>query len=86
MKYGCSLDRIDLIDIENILSEVFNLKKLPKKIKELEQGDFKEWDSLGNFNLLIAIEEFYSVRFNSKEIINIRSVKQILYALNNKLK
>lgn len=77
---------IDLIDIEKILSEVFNLKKLPKKIKELEQGDFKEWDSLGNFNLLIAIEEFYSVRFNSKEIINIRSVKQILYALNNKLK
>jgi acyl carrier protein len=77
---------IDLKDIENILSEVFNLKKLPKKIKELEQGDFKEWDSLGNFNLLIAIEEFYSVRFNSKEIINIRSVKQILYALNNKLK
>jgi acyl carrier protein len=77
---------IDLKDIENILIEVFNLKKLPKKIKELEQGDFKEWDSLGNFNLLIAIEEFYSVRFNSKEIINIRSVKQILYALNNKLK
>lgn len=77
---------IDLKDIENILSEVFNLKKKPKKIKELEQGDFKEWDSLGNFNLLIAIEEFYSVRFNSKEIINIRSVKQILYALNNKLK
>jgi acyl carrier protein len=77
---------LDLKDIENILFEVFCVKKFPKKIEELKYEDFKEWDSLGNFNLLLAIEEFYSVRFTMDEITNIRSVEELLYSLKNKLK
>ena len=77
---------LDLNDIENILFEVFCVKKFPKKIEELKYEDFKEWDSLGNFNLLLAIEEFYSVRFTMDEITNIRSVEELLCSLKNKLK
>jgi acyl carrier protein len=77
---------LDLKDIENILFEVFCVKKFPKKIEELKYEDFKEWDSLGNFNLLLAIEEFYSVRFTMDEITNIRSVEELLCSLKNKLK
>jgi len=33
---------IDLKDIENILSEVFNLKKLPKKIKHQKKNPKKK--------------------------------------------
>ena len=77
---------LDLKDIENILFEVFCIKKFPKKIEELKYEDFKEWDSLGNFNLLLAIEEFYSVRFTMDEITNIRSVEELLCSLKNKLK
>jgi acyl carrier protein len=77
---------LDLKDIENILYEVFPLKKFPKKIEELKYEDFNEWDSLGNFNLLLAVEEFYNIRFTMEEIMNIRSVKELLFALKNKLK
>jgi acyl carrier protein len=77
---------LDLKDIENILYEVFPVNKFPKKIEELKYDDFHEWDSLGNFNLLLAVEEFYNIRFTKEEIANIRSVKQLLQSLNIKLK
>ena len=77
---------LDLKDIENILYEVFPVKKFPKKIEELKYEDFNEWDSLGNFNLLLAVEEFYNVRFTIEEMANIRSVKELLYALKSKIK
>ena len=77
---------LDLKDIENILYEVFSVNKFPKKIEELKYEDFNEWDSLGNFNLLLAVEEFYNVRFTMEEITNIRSVEQLIQALKIKLK
>ena len=76
----------DLKDIENILYEVFSVNKFPKKIEELKYEDFNEWDSLGNFNLLLAVEEFYNIRFTIEEITNIRSVEQLIQALKIKLK
>lgn len=75
---------LDIKNIENIFYEVFNLKKFPKKFEDLKFEDFKEWDSLGNFNLLLAVEDFYNVRFTTEEIENIRSVKQLMNALNSK--
>ena len=77
---------LDLKDIENILCEVFSVNKFPKKIQELKYGDFNEWDSLSNFNLLLAVEEFYNIRFTSEEITNIRSVEQLILILKIKLK
>lgn len=77
---------LDLKDIENILYEVFSVNKFPKNIEELKYEDFNEWDSLGNFNLLLAVEEFYNIRFTMEEITNIRSVKELLHALKSKLK
>ena len=77
---------LDLKDIENILYEVFSVNKFPKKIEELKYEDFNEWDSLGNFNLLLAVEEFYNIRFTIEEITNIRSVEQLIQALKIKLK
>jgi acyl carrier protein len=76
---------LDLKDIENILYEVFSVNKFPKKIEELKYEDFNEWDSLGNFNLLLAVEEFYNVRFTIEEITNIRSVEQLIRVLKIKL-
>ncbi len=77
---------LDLKDIENIFYEVFSVNKFPKKIQELKYGDFNEWDSLSNFNLLLEVEEFYNIRFTSEEITNIRSVEQLIQILKIKLK
>ena len=77
---------LDLKDIENILFEVFPVNKFPKKIEDLKYEDFNEWDSLGNFNLLLAVEEFYNVRFTMEEMANIRSIKKLICVLKIKLK
>ena len=39
---------------------------------------FDEWDSLGNYALLLSIEERFNVRFNTEELSTIRSVEDIL--------
>ena len=61
-------------------------EKFAEFCEELKYEDFNEWDSLGNFNLLLAVEEFYSIRFTMEEITNIRSVEQLIQALKIKLK
>ena len=61
-------------EIKNILTEVFPKSKIPKKINGLKINDLKEWDSLGNFNLLLAVEEKYKIKFSMKEISEIKSI------------
>ena len=41
--------------LRNIFCETFPDAKIPKNIEKLKVGDFDEWDSLGNFNLLLAM-------------------------------
>ena len=47
--------KVKLEDIENILLSTFSDFKKDKPIINLQLGDIDEWDSLGNFNLLLAI-------------------------------
>ncbi len=71
-------------EIKNILTEVFPKSKIPKKINGLKINDLKEWDSLGNFNLLLAVEEKYKIKFSMKEISEIKSIKSLLIHLKKK--
>ena len=66
---------IRLIDI---LKKNFPRNKIPKKISNLRINDLEGWDSLGNFNLLLLIEDTYNVRFTQKEISTITSCKEII--------
>ena len=50
--------------------------------KSSKMDDFAEWDSIGNFNLLLAIESEFNIRFTSEEIIEINSIEQILNYLD----
>jgi acyl carrier protein len=42
------------------------------------------WDSLQSMNLVMALEEAYSVRFSTKEISAMRSVGQVKDVLKKK--
>ena len=42
-----------------------NFDRKPKFSINLKINDFSDWDSLGNFNLLLNVEEFYNFRFTS---------------------
>ena len=47
--------------------------------------DYKQWDSLGNFNVLLRCEKYFNIKFNSKEFTEINSFKEIFNIVKNKL-
>ena len=66
-----------------ILAEVFYQDHIPKDICGLKLGDLPMWDSIGNFNLLLAIEDRFSIRFTSEDLAQLNSIEQIIYKLRN---
>tara|TARA_B100000900_G_scaffold412212_1_gene433538 strand:+ start:1678 stop:1920 length:243 start_codon:yes stop_codon:yes gene_type:complete len=59
------------------LKIIFSKSKIPRNIDKLKIGDIKEWDSLGNFNLLLEIEKTFKIRIDTKSFNNIKSIKDI---------
>lgn len=47
-------------------------------------GSFPEWDSLGHFNLLLLIEQHFTVRFEPQELAELKSLADIRQALQRK--
>ncbi len=47
----------------------------------LEIGSVDGWDSVGNFNLLLAIEEEYGVQFSVEDVGRLRSLSDMATAL-----
>ena len=70
------MNNIDKKIIE-ALKKTFTKTKIPKKINNLKLGDVKEWDSLGNFHLLLEIEKTFNCRFKMKVFSEIKSIKDI---------
>lgn len=76
---------IDLADVESVVRDAFPTATLPAGlVVDWKLGDFKEWDSLGNFNLILAFEEFYDVRFSPEEIAASQSIAKIVELLKSK--
>ena len=48
-------------------------------------GDFDEWDSLGNFNLIMAVEQIYKIQFDIDCIENMTSVSEITKGIDSAL-
>ena len=71
--------------IREILISTFPNSDVPNNCSDLKIGDLEEWDSLGNFNLLLAIESEYGLRFSLEEMSGIKSVSGIVVALNEKM-
>ena len=66
------------------LKNTFSKSKIPKNINELKIGDLKEWDSLGNYNLLLEIEKSFKIRFKSTDLTKITSINQIISYIKKK--
>ena len=72
------------IKVEMVIEKVFKKKLNKKNISKLKIGDFKEWDSLGNFNLLLEIEKVFKLRFKPKDLSRITSINQIINYIKKK--
>ena len=66
-----------------IMTNVFPSANIPKDWKGLELGNPKEWDSLGNFSLLMSIEESYNFKFSIEQMSEVTTINQILEIVNN---
>ena len=68
------------------------LKKIIKKelkiIVQLNSKllDYEEWDSIGNFNILLACEEKFNIKFTANEFSKLKSFKEILTVVKKKIK
>ncbi len=67
-----------------ILKKVFPKSKIKKDIKGLKINSIKEWDSLGNFNFLLAIEKHFKFRFSPDQMSEVKTIKQILKILKDR--
>tara|TARA_B100000686_G_scaffold352611_1_gene455231 strand:+ start:4647 stop:4883 length:237 start_codon:yes stop_codon:yes gene_type:complete len=73
------------IDIlREILAATFSNSTIPDDISQLGIGDLVEWDSLGNFNFLLAVEEKYDLRFDIEQMADIKSVQDVISYLANR--
>ena len=71
-------------DIHRILQETFPKSKIPNAIDNLKMGDLEGWDSLGNFNVLLACEKRFKIKFNSREFSSLNSFKEIYKIVQKK--
>ncbi len=71
--------------LKNELIKVFK-KELRVKVKEKSKiHDFEKWDSLGNFNVLLACEKKFKIKFNSREFSSLNSFKEIYKVVQKKI-
>lgn len=63
--------------IQEIVSEVLNIDK--KEINNnSKSGNFQNWDSLANFNILISIEKKFSIKIKTQDYSKLNNVKEII--------
>lgn len=75
--------------LQNILkNKLINIIKLELKVKKITMLDginvTKNWDSVGNLNILLKIEANLQIKFNAKEINSLNNFKLIFQNVKKK--
>ena len=73
------LDRLRKVFVETLDNPDFGMEP------DAKVGDVEGWDSFSHINLMLGIESEFGVEFDSDEIGSLRSVGQILEALERRL-
>ena len=65
-----------LQELTKIFIEVFGDESIVLDY-ETSVSDIDTWDSLNNMHLIVAIEDFYKIRFELKEIQSLKNVGEL---------
>jgi len=76
--------KISFDELRIILEIVFKESEIPDDISSLKMNDFEEWDSIGNFTFLLAIEDKYNMKFDLSEMPELNSIASIILALEKR--
>jgi len=69
-------------NLERIFKDLFG--EIKDFSIESQRKDFKEWDSIKHLEIIFSIEKKLKVKFNTFEIISIKSIKDIYMILKEK--
>lgn len=64
--------------IRAVMEKAFPHTDIPENFNDLMYGEIEEWDSLGNYALLMLIEQEFGFEFTMKELTEIKSIKEII--------
>lgn len=67
-----------LAKLRDIMIEVFYPDSIPEDISNLKIGDIPQWDSLGNFNLLLECESEFNCQFPIESMPKFISIASIM--------
>ena len=70
--------------VKSVISSVFEVD-LCDIDTEFTSDSSEKWDSLKHMNLVLALEDEFSVEFSDDEIINLSSYSSILSVLKEKI-
>ncbi len=54
--------------------------------RELDANQVENWDSLNHISLIIAIEEAFSIEFDTEELIGLANVGEMIDLIETKLR
>ena len=74
-----------MMELRDLLIDTFKNSTIPNDISDLKMGDFDELDSLGNFNLILAIEQHFHIQFDISDMENLISVREIQREIDSAL-
>ena len=70
--------------VAQIFRDVFDDKELVVNDNTCA-NDIDDWDSIEHINLVLAIEKEFSIKFDMNEIARLKSVGEIVRAIESKL-
>ncbi len=71
-------------DLQTLFTQTFPTAKYTDAFETLALNSVPEWDSLGNLNWLLRVEETAETRFSSEELSEIKSISQLVQVLKAK--
>ena len=73
-----------LIKIQEIFRDIFDDEKLVIQ-DSTNSSDIEDWDSLNHINLIVAIESDLNIKFDFKELSNLKNVGAMINLILIKL-
>jgi len=71
-------------NLKKIFETTFNISISEDSFVKLKVNDISEWDSMGNINFILTIEEAFGTKFSLEEIEEINSIEKIKIILKKK--
>jgi acyl carrier protein len=70
--------------LNTIFCEVFDDDCL-QIFPQMTANDVDGWDSLSHVNLIVAVENYFKIRFNQKELLTFKNIGDLLGCIESKI-